>query len=167
MGRSDDALPHLESALALARSLGHARLAATVLCTLGLLNEAAGRVDAALSLHESAVATAHRHGDRRMEALFRAYWGRLLARQGRIDAARACLDGGDAALAGTDDALTRGLLQCAHAETEHRAADFTSAHDWLMRASTSHADSEAGPNSELARELARLRALFTEPVNRD
>ena len=164
-GEFAEARTELEAALLAAREMGHARLLAIVQCNLGLVALALEQPADALACFEAALAIACDLGDRRSEGQFLTYLGLLHARQGRFDTARDCLNVGEPWLRAASDQISLGILLCARAELEHRAANPRCAEMALAEASSVAAQlTELQPDSEFGQALRRVRELVTEPA---
>jgi predicted ATPase/class 3 adenylate cyclase/tetratricopeptide (TPR) repeat protein len=164
-GRFGEALDQLEAALAVARDMGDAHLECVVLCNLGMVHDSLARFDEARDDFEAALAIARESGHRRREGQFLGYLGLLHAHQGKFDEARHCLDAGEALLRQVSDRTSLGLLLCGRAEAEHLAGVARTASAALAAADVIATEVRAGPDSELALALARVRDVVRhEPM---
>jgi tetratricopeptide (TPR) repeat protein len=163
-GYLPDARVKLEASLICARETGYARLEAIVLCNLGIVKEAMGEADDALASYEAALSVARDLGDLRSEGQFLGYVGTLHARQGRFDTARLHLDAGAHVLRGTLDHFNLGVLLCGRAEMEFLSGARELIFPTLAEAEVIANQVGAGPGSDLASALERVRALVTNSM---
>jgi predicted ATPase len=87
VGRTEEALPHVHEALAIAREIGDRRCEAHILRLLGFLHQGKGRMSDALPCLDSALAIAREVGDRDGEMLALHRLGLHHALQARMDEA--------------------------------------------------------------------------------
>ncbi len=159
-GRPADARAQFEAALGMARDIGHPRLESTVLCNLGLAVEAQGDLATAHRNQLAAVELAHELGDPHSEGVFRTHLGAVLARLGQIAAALQCLQQGAELLAGVQDRMALGLLQCKLAEVEHLAGNSEAAAAALSLAALTVSELGLEADSEVGRALAQARSVL-------
>ncbi|MGH7724653.1 MAG: tetratricopeptide repeat protein [Candidatus Eiseniibacteriota bacterium] len=87
-GRMDEALPHWEEALEIARAEGARRIEGMVLGSLGILHAERAHLDDARAHFEAALAIHQELGDRRLEGVFTGYLGTVALDQSRIEESR-------------------------------------------------------------------------------
>ena len=156
----DAARVQLEAALLLVRDLGYAMLECAVVGSLGMVCADQGRLDEASHYLDAALAMARELGERRREGIFQSDLGTVRARQAQFDVARACLDASEVLFNAISDRWDLCLLLCNRAEAEHISGAAGAARVALAAADAIAAELAAGPNSELGRELARIRVLL-------
>jgi len=158
-GEPAEARRQFEAALVIARDMGHLRLESVVLCNLAIALEAQGEPREACACYEKAVVSAMALGDRRSEGQFRGYLGLLYVRLGRVGEGFSCLDAAESLLEAVNDRLSLGLVLCQRAKAEHLTGQGVAAAAALTRAELIARDTQAGPESELMREIQAVRDL--------
>ena len=156
----DEALVQLEAALLLVRDLGYAMLECAVVGSLGMVCADQGRLDEASHYLDAALAMARELGERRREGIFQSDLGTVRARQAQFDAARSCLAASEVLFNAISDRWDLGIVYCRRAETEHLAGVPEAARAALSEAAVIAAEVGAGPHSELALAIARVRNLL-------
>lgn len=159
-GDCETALGELQAALEIAQGAGLTRLAANVLCSLGLAEEALGDVEGALARHREGERLADRLADAYLGAYFKVYLGRLLARSGSQRQAEVLLEEAEGLLAKSPDRGLAGLLACARAELDIADGLTGRAEDFYRTALARMHESASGENSELAKEIRRVRSAL-------
>jgi predicted ATPase len=158
-----EARTHLESALVIAREVGSRSSEGHALRTLGSLHLDHGRMEEARAPLEAALVILRELGERRFEGFLLGELGRLTFEEGRRDEARKLFAQGDQVLRETNAKLERANLFCMRSELERRNGDLTEARATFEQAETLAADNEIGPDSDLGKQLERLRqALAAE-----
>jgi len=158
-GRMEEALRHSEEALAIHRMAGNRRLEGAVLGNLGIVHMEQGRMEEALRHLQEALAIHREIGHRRLEGVALGSLGALHSRQGRFNEARAALIAGEALLRNVDE-LQLGVVLCIHGECERLAGDLPAARRQLADAESIAQKLAASPDSELGKEVAKLRAAL-------
>ena len=115
-------------------------------------------MEEALRHYQEALAIHREVGNRRAEGLVLGDLGALHAQQGRMEEARAALSAGEALLRAVDDRFDLGKLLCQRGECERLAGDLPAARAHLAEAESIARELAAGPDSEIGREIATLRA---------
>jgi predicted ATPase len=157
--RMEEALRHLQEALAIHREAGNRRLEGAVLGNLGIVHMEQGRMEEALRHLQEALAIHREVGHRRLEGVALGSLGALYSRQGRFGEARAALTTGEALLRDVDERQL-GVLLCIHGECERLAGDLPAARRQLADAESIAQKLVASPDSELGKEVAKLRAAL-------
>ncbi len=159
-GRLDDAHSLSEDALAICREVGDRVFEGVMLGDLanilrdqGRIAEARAHLDQALAIHRAV-------GNRRAEGSLLGTLGELVAREGRFDEARELLAQGEALLREIDDQLVLAVLLCDRGHAEVAGGDLGAARTALAAAETLAQTMGAGPDSELGRKIAALRATL-------
>jgi tetratricopeptide (TPR) repeat protein len=138
-----------------------------VLGNLGVFYWQQGRMDEAREHFERALALARETGARHTEGALLGYLGGLHGRRGRLEEARTALARGEALLREVGDRVELGKLICHRGECERLAGDLDAAHKALAEAESLRDAVAAGTDSELGREIAKLRqALAPVPPGR-
>ncbi len=156
-GRAEDARDHFDAALAIAREVSNRRHEGFVLGSLGNLYSGQGRIEEAGAHYDQALAIVREVGYRGAEGVVLGSLGDLLARQGRIVEAREALRAGEALLREIGDRVEITKLLCIRGRAEFVAGDLGAAASALAEAESTAAALGAGPDSELWREIAKLR----------
>jgi len=165
--RTEEARQCFGEALAIHREVGDTRNEGIVVGNLGILDMKQGRLEEARRGFETALATLSEVGDRRVEGVCLGHLGWLEAKQGRWFEARAALARGEALLREVGDRLELGKLLCHRGECERLAGDLEAARKALAEAESLRDAVAAGTDSELGREIAKLRqALAPVPPGR-
>ena len=150
--RLGEALSCLTMALAIAREVGDGRFEGIVLNAMGMAHHMQGHVEEAQSLQEAALAVARTVGDRRTEGVTLSNLGILYQNLGCLVESGALAE---AALAIHKEIGNRRSEAIARAEFERRDGNVAAASVTLEEARAIAAEVKAGPESELARMLAR------------
>ena len=116
------------------------------------MEEALRHLQEALAIHREI-------GHRRLEGVALGSLGALHSRQGRFNEARAALIAGEALLRNVDE-LQLGVVLCIHGECERLAGDLPAARRQLADAESIAQKLAASPDSELGKEVAKLRAAL-------
>ena len=156
-GRLEDGQEHYEAALVIAREVGDRRGEGFVLGNLGLLHFDRGRLEEARAHYQSALAIHREVGNRSVEGSVLGSLGELLAKEGRAGEARAALRAGEAILREIGDRLELAKFLCTRGLVEAAAGDFDAAGTALAEAQMLGAATGAGPDSELGRQMVKLR----------
>ncbi|HCP46307.1 MAG TPA: hypothetical protein DIU15_09710 [Deltaproteobacteria bacterium] len=159
-GRLDQARATFEQALAIGREMGNRPNEAVVLGNLGDLALDAGDLEAARSHLTEALALCRDIGLRVGEGAFLGSMAVLCAREGRTDDARAHLQAGEDILRDTGNDLELAKLLCRRGQLEGLVGSKVTAQATLVEAQSVAQRLGAGPDSELGRSLADLRAVL-------
>ena len=155
--RMDEGRAYLEAALAIHREVGARRHEGRVLGNLGDLHHEQGRIDDARPHYEAALAIARSVDDRLGEGVVLGNLGALLAGQGDLGDAREAFCEGEALLRKVGDRLELAKLLCARGLVEVNAHNLGVASSALAEAASIAVATKAGPDSELDREIVKLR----------
>jgi ATP/maltotriose-dependent transcriptional regulator MalT len=109
---------------------------------------------------ERALVYAREVGDRPFEGYTVAKLGVLLFHQGRLREARAALETGEAALREVGFDLELGVVLCDRARVDLALGEPDAASARLTEAESLSERVDAGPDSELGRAIAEVRAAF-------
>jgi predicted ATPase/class 3 adenylate cyclase/Tfp pilus assembly protein PilF len=161
-GRVDEALRHDHGCLALARAIGNRHQEGATLSNLGSLHAGQGRMQEALCHYQAGLAIHRDVGNRGDAGATLGGLGLLHAMQGRMEEAREALAEGEALLRTINDRVRLGQLHCQRGECERLAGDVAAARAQLAGAEALAQELAVGPNSELGRAIAKLRASLDE-----
>ena len=164
--RMEESRTHFEAALAISREVGDRRTEGYVLASLGELDRERGRVEEAREHYQAALGIARNLGDRRVEGLTLGYLGVLLINQGQVGEAREALRAGEVLLREVGDPLWLAMLLCTRGRVEVTAGDPGTARAALVEVEAVAATTGAGSDSELGREIAKLREALNEQSRR-
>jgi len=156
-GRFDQARARFEAALAVAREVGNRQSEGLVLSALGELNRDEGRFDDGLSYCDQSLVASRAAGDRHAEGWTHGLRGDLLSSQGRGDEARAAVRTGEVLLREVGDRLGMAKLECIRGRLDACDGDLDAARAALAAAESTAKALDAGPDSDLSHEIARLR----------
>ena len=120
-------------------------------------------MDEARAHYDAALAIVREVGDRRTEGTFLGKLGALELRLGRCEEAQAAFARGELLLREVGERLELGKLLCRRGDLERTGGDLAAARSCLAEVEALAAAIHAGPDSELGRELAKLRQALTEP----
>ncbi len=157
-GRTEEARTHYAQALAITREVGSR--SGLLLLSLGDQHRDQGRMEEANTHYESALGMIRETGDRRAEGMVLSSVADLLILQGRIDEANEALSTGEAILREVGLPLELAELLCTRGQAEVATGDLGAARTTLAEAETLMAAIGAGPDSELGREIAKLRVAL-------
>ena len=156
-GEIEDARTHFEEALVIHREMGDRHFEGTALGNLCGLHQLEGRMSEALTHCEAGLAILREIGNRFEEGIVLGNLGDLLSRQGRGDEAREAFRAGEAILREIGSKLGLVKLLSHKGQAEARAAEVDLGRSTLAEVETVAASMNAGPESELWREIAKLR----------
>ena len=131
--------------------------------SLGDLYRDQGRMEEARAHCDQALATHRAVGNRRSEGAVLGSLGDLLARQGRLGEAREAFGAGEAILREVGDKLQLASLLCIRGRVEVAAGNLDVGRAALAAAATLAVAMDAGPESEVCREIAKLRDALARP----
>ena len=157
-GRSDEAGADYAAALGVARDVGDRRGEGIVLSRLGALHAEAGRLADAEATFDAALVLARAGGFRRLEGVVLGGLADLRLRQGRVDEATELLRAGEALLRELSDREVLAPLLCIRGRAELVAGDRSRAVATLAEAEAMAVAMRSAPDTEVGRELAKLRA---------
>ncbi|MEO8741216.1 MAG: tetratricopeptide repeat protein [Casimicrobiaceae bacterium] len=156
-GRIDEAEAHYRDALAIHREVGNRSVESYVIGDWGELHLRQGRLGEARANYEAALAIACDVGNPRLKGSVLGNLGDVLARQGRLGEAREALREGEALLRGVGERFDLARLLCARGRVEGAGGDRGAAHAALVEAEQIASTIGAGPESELGREIEKVR----------
>jgi predicted ATPase/class 3 adenylate cyclase len=165
LGRLEEARENYQAALAIHRAVGNRRDEGIVLGNLGMLDVQQDRTDDALEHYESALAIAREVGYRRAEGAFLSALADLFIKLGRDNEARLALCTGERILRAVGDRLALGKLLCVRGRVDHAEGKAGLALAALIEAETVATETVAGSDSELGREIAKLRQIVHRSPN--
>lgn len=165
-GQLDQARANFEDALALARELGDRRSEGDVLDNLGLLLRAQRNFDQARAHHEAALVIHREVGNRRHEGMSLGNLGGLRAELGHVAAGRADVDAAESILREVGDEALLAQVLCERGRVEVAAGNRAEAQAALESASKLMQSTDAAPESEVGRAVARLRHALADPPDR-
>jgi serine/threonine protein kinase/predicted ATPase/Flp pilus assembly protein TadD len=160
-GRLDEARSHYEAALTITREIGILRDAGAILCNLGYLCSEQGQMEEAQRHYDEGLVTARQSGNRRVEGVILCHLAGLHLKQGRTMEARGAIVQCEAIFREMKNELELAFVLCVFAETEIAMGDVSAASAVFREAESLAAHLGAAPESELAKELARVRQSFT------
>jgi tetratricopeptide (TPR) repeat protein len=156
-GRADEAHLHYATALQIAREMGNRREEGIALGGLAGVHRDRGEADEARARYEEALAIHREVGNRRFEGEVLANLAELLAKEGGLAPAREALRMGEELLREIDDPLDLAKLLCIRGCVEVGAGAFGAALAALEEAQSLASALAADPESELCREIVKLR----------
>ena len=156
-GRLEEARGCFEAALSIHRGVGDRLYEGIVLGGLGIVHRAQGRLEEARSCYEAAQLIFREVGSLRMLGDVLSNLGNLHCHMGRMEEARAVLAEGEALLREVDDPMEIGKILCIRAEIERTVGAMDAAWVAFSEAEALADQIGAGSESELGRELVRLR----------
>ena len=156
-GRAGEARQHCEQALAIHREVGNRRFEGIVLGDIGTLHRDQGRHEAARDFYELSLAIDREVGDRSHEGGTLGCLAELLLREGQVAQAGALLAQGEALLRAVGYQLELGKLLCTRGRADAAGGDKHRAGAALAEAEALATAFGASPESELRREIDKLR----------
>jgi predicted ATPase len=159
-GRLAEASDDLQAALGIALDAGNRRFEVNVRQRLGDLYLHQGWLEGAQEQFEQALALARESGYRFGEGRTLGRLGRLHTALGALGQARQALAAGEAILREVNDLWEIAVLHCFFGECERAVGDLAAADLHLLTASRLAEGLDAGPESELGREIAKLRTAL-------
>ncbi len=158
--RLDEARRHLDAALAIHRDIGNRRFEAITRGHLGVLDGDEGKLQSARDHLEQAAAMFLAMGDPRFRAMAHRDLATLCFRNGQIGEATSLLDAAEPALREVDDRVELAVLLCLRGRMKMRHGDLERARAHLAEAESAALANHVGPESELGRAIAELRAVL-------
>ncbi|MFC2172752.1 tetratricopeptide repeat protein, partial [Acidobacteriota bacterium] len=159
-GRWEEAGEHLQEGLAVSREVSERDDERYFLTSLGLLRMKQGHMEEARDHLEAALAITREMGNRAWEGECLGNLGLLSAKEGNVGDARDDMSQGENLLREVADLPRLGNFLCRKAECEHLAGDTSIACRELAEAETIAEQLGAGPDSELGREITKLRQIL-------
>jgi predicted ATPase/class 3 adenylate cyclase len=163
LNRTEEARACYTTALTIHREVRDRGFEGLVLGNLGVLLFRQGHVEDARAQFEAALEIARATNDRRNEGTTLGSLADLLASQGKLDEALERLRSGEVLLRDIGDQMELGKLLCIRGRADLVAGRAVDARAALAEANALAAATGAGPESELQREIARLRAHLDRP----
>ena len=157
-GRRRESRPIYEAALTILREVGDLIQEAHASNALANVLRDEGRVSEGLVHCERALVISRAVGNRRIEGGSLATQGELLMALSRLAQAREALLAGEAILGDAGDQLGLANLMCNRVRVELAAGDSLAAQAALAAAERALAQTSAGTDSDVARQIASLRA---------
>jgi predicted ATPase/Tfp pilus assembly protein PilF len=161
-GRLEEARSHYEAGLVILREVGDRRSEGIVLGILGVLHLERGRLEEARSDLDAALDLHREVGNLRFEGMTLGSLGALHLEEGRLEEARRCLDQGAGILRRVDDRVELGIVVCKQGTLEIAQGNFDAAKSLLAEAEQISEAVGVAPESELGREIAKLRRVRSE-----
>ncbi len=156
----DEARVHYSAALAIAREVRSRRDEAFVLGHLGSLSVERGQIGEARAYLEESLAIHRSIDDRGSVGGTLGSLAELLLREGQVDEARQALQEGELLLTEAGEPMELAKLSCIRGQLALATADRDAATCALAQAQAAAVVLEVGPESELGRDVARLRAAL-------
>ena len=156
-GKIEQARTHFEAALAMHRQMGDRHFEGMALGNLCSVHQLEGRMTEALAHREAELAIFREIGNRFEEGVALGNLGDLLSLQGRGDEARDAFRAGEAILRKVGSKLGLVKLLSDKGQAAVRAGELDLGRSTLAEVETVAAAMNAGPESELWREIAKLR----------
>ena len=159
-GRLAEASDDLKAALRIALDTGNRRFEVNVRDRLGDLDLHQGWLEGARDQFERALTLARESGYRFGEGRTLGRLGRLYTTLGTLGQARQALAASEAILREVNDGWETAVLHCFFGECERAGGELAAASLHLLTASNLAQGLEAGPESELGQEIAKLRTAL-------
>ncbi len=163
-GDFENARSGYQAALGITREVGARRVEGVLLANLGNLDLRMGHLDDARAHLEAALPIARQIGDLRVEGTVLGNLADVLLLQDRIEEARAVLTGAETILRRIDFPTVLGNILCSRAALERRSGNKSAAIAALNEARAILVKIGAGPDSELARNLALQQEAMGDPA---